>query len=122
MNIKYNDDEASFYFICEACGEPIEDLKGVVDFPMCHSRNSKAPLRFYHKGNCAFNGNERRIKDRWGNWQLDDFAENLFNGELPETIKLMCGIDQTQKLREKQERKRKADINRRIKNRLRNKR
>ena len=121
MNIKYNDDEASFYFICEACGEPIEDLKGVVDFPMYKSKNIKAPIRFYHKGKCAFSGDKRRIKDRWGNWQLEDFAENLFNGELPEIIKFMCGIDQTQKLKEKQEKKRKADIKTREKNRVRNK-
>ena len=33
MNIRYIDKEARFYFICEACGEPIEDLDGVVDFP-----------------------------------------------------------------------------------------
>ena len=33
MNIKYIDGETRFYFICEACGEPIENLNGVVDFP-----------------------------------------------------------------------------------------
>ena len=92
MNIQYYDDEATFYFICEACGEPIKDRKGVVDFPMSFSKNKKAPLRFYHKGDCAFHGNSRRAKDRWGNWSLDDFAQNLVDGDLPEVVKLMCGM------------------------------
>ena len=50
MNIKYVDKEARFYFICENCGLPIKDNKGVVDFPMSCSANNKAPLRFYHTG------------------------------------------------------------------------
>ena len=40
MNIQYHDGEARFYFICEACGEPIHDCKGVVDFPLSISKNS----------------------------------------------------------------------------------
>ena len=54
MNIRYIDKEARFYFICETCGEPIEDLDGVVDFPAFpFSKNIKSPLRFYHWGRCA---------------------------------------------------------------------
>ena len=41
MNIQYCDEEATFYFVCETCGEPIKDRKGVVDFPMAFSRNKK---------------------------------------------------------------------------------
>ena len=92
MNIKYNDDETSFYFICEACGEPIHDCKGVVDFPLSISKNQKAPLRFYHRGPCASAGEDRRAKDMWGCWNLDDFVASLLNGELPEMIKLFTGI------------------------------
>ena len=92
MNIKYNDDEASFYFICEACGEPIEDLNGVVDFPLSISKNQKAPLRFYHRGPCASAGEDRRAREMWGCWNLDDFVASLLNGELPEMIKLFTGI------------------------------
>ena len=92
MNIKYVDEEARFYFICENCGLPIKDNKGVVDFPMSCSANNKAPLRFYHKGDCAYQGNNRRTKDFWGNWQIDEFLENLATGEWPEMLKLMLGI------------------------------
>ena len=41
MNIKYFDSELKFYFICEACGEPIKDLDGVVDFPTAISKKIK---------------------------------------------------------------------------------
>jgi len=92
MNIKYIDEEAKFYFICEHCGLPIKNNKGVVDFPMSFSKNSKAPLRFYHKGDCEYEGNKRRTKDYWGNWQIDEFLENLSTGEWPEMLKLMLGI------------------------------
>ena len=66
MNIKYIDNEAKFYFICEYCGTPIKDNKGVVDFPLSCSNNIKAPLRFYHRGNCASYGNKQRVKNKWG--------------------------------------------------------
>ena len=92
MNIQYHDGEARFYFICEACGEPIHDCKGVVDFPLSISKNQKAPLRFYHAGPCASAGEDRRAKDMWGCWNLDDFVASLLNGELPEMIKLFTGI------------------------------
>ena len=92
MNIQYHDGEARFYFICEACGEPIHDCKGVVDFPLSISKNQKAPLRFYHRGPCASAGEDRRAKDMWGCWNLDDFVASLLDGELPEMIKLFTGI------------------------------
>ena len=91
MNIKYVDSEARFYFICENCGHPIKNNKGVVDFPMSCSKNNKAPLRFYHKGDCAYQGNNRRTKDFWGNWQIDEFIKNLDTGKWPEMLELMLG-------------------------------
>ena len=91
MNIKYIDNEAKFYFICEYCGTPIKDNKGVVDFPLSCSNNIKAPLRFYHRGNCASYGNKQRVKNKWGCWNLDEFLENLLDGELPDMIKFMQG-------------------------------
>ena len=94
MNIKYIDGEARFYFICEACGEPIEDLKGVVDFPAFpFSKNIKSPLRFYHRGKCANIGEERKFDDMWGDWNLSDFVESLKTGELPAAIRFLNGED-----------------------------
>ena len=92
MNIKYIEEEAKFYFICEECGEIIENLDGVVDFPMSFSKNLKAPLRFYHRGDCAYEGNKQRANDHWGCWSLKDFVKNLTTGELPEMVKLMLDI------------------------------
>ena len=94
MNIKYIDGEARFYFICEACGEPIKDLDGVVDFPAFpFSKNVKSPLRFYHRGRCAKIGEERKFNDMWGDWNLSDFVESLKTGELPAAIRFLNGED-----------------------------
>merc|ERR1739848_946843 len=65
------DPSTSFYFACDYCGEPIEDLNGVVDFPSSHrSEKIKQPYRFYHKGSCAFQGDKLRQRDKWGNFSL----------------------------------------------------
>ena len=94
MNIKYIDGEARFCFICEACGEPIEDLDGVVDFPAFpFSKNVKSPLRFYHRGRCAKIGEKRKFDDMWGDWNLSDFVESLKTGELPAAIRFLNGED-----------------------------
>tara|TARA_R100000781_G_scaffold49614_1_gene32928 strand:- start:287 stop:565 length:279 start_codon:yes stop_codon:yes gene_type:complete len=85
MNIKYFDENSKFYFICEACGEPIEDLDGVVDFPNGLSKNIKSPLRFYCRGRCASYGNLRRSNDYWGCMNLKDFLDNLKTGKQPYT-------------------------------------
>ena len=83
MNIKYYDNELRFYFICEACGEPIKDLDGVVDFPTAISKKIKSPLRFYCRGDCASYGNLRRSKDWWGCMTLKDFLNNLQTDKTP---------------------------------------
>ena len=83
MNIKYYDNELKFYFICEACGEPIKDLDGVVDFPTAISKKIKSPLRFYCRGDCASYGNLRRSKDWWGCMTLKDFVNNLQTDKTP---------------------------------------
>ena len=83
MNIKYFDSELKFYFICEACGEPIKNLDGVVDFPTAISKKIKSPLRFYCRGNCASYGNLRRSKDWWGCMTLKDFVNNLQTDKTP---------------------------------------
>ena len=83
MNIKYYDNELRFYFICEACGEPIKDLDGVVDFPTAISKKIKSPLRFYCRGDCASYGNLRRSKDWWGCMTLKDFVNNLQTDKTP---------------------------------------
>jgi len=83
MNIKYFDNELKFYFICEACGEPIKDLDGVVDFPTAISKKIKSPLRFYCRGDCASYGNLRRSKDWWGCMTLKDFVNNLQTDKTP---------------------------------------
>ena len=94
MNIKYIDGEARFCFICEACGEPIEDLDGVVDFPAFpFSKNVKSPLRFYHRGKCAKIGEKKKFDDMWGDWNLSDFVESLKTGELPAAIRFLNGED-----------------------------
>tara|TARA_R100001015_G_scaffold12459_1_gene5264 strand:+ start:249 stop:560 length:312 start_codon:yes stop_codon:yes gene_type:complete len=94
MNIRYIDNEARFYFICETCGEPIEDLDGVVDFPaFAFSKNIKSPLRFYHRGRCAKVGEKRKFEDMWGDWNLKDFAASLNTGELPAGIRFLNGED-----------------------------
>tara|TARA_R100001440_G_scaffold20364_1_gene34033 strand:+ start:139 stop:450 length:312 start_codon:yes stop_codon:yes gene_type:complete len=94
MNIRYIDNEARFYFICETCGEPIEDLDGVVDFPAFpFSKNIKSPLRFYHRGRCARVGEKRKFEDMWGDWNLKDFAASLYKGELPAGIRFLNGED-----------------------------
>ena len=94
MNIRYIDNEARFYFICETCGEPIEDLDGVVDFPAFpFSKNIKSPLRFYHRGRCANVGEKRKFEDMWGDWNLKDFAASLNTGELPAAIRFLNGED-----------------------------
>ena len=83
MNIKYFDSEHKFYFICEACGEPIKNLDGVVDFPTAISKKIKSPLRFYCRGDCASYGNLRRSKDWWGCMTLKDFVNNLQTDKTP---------------------------------------
>lgn len=94
MNIQYHDGKARFYFICEACGKPIEDLDGVVDFPAFpFSKNIKSPLRFYHRGRCAKVGEKRKFEDMWGDWNLKDFAVSLNTGELPAGIRFLNGED-----------------------------
>tara|TARA_Y100001963_G_C6686004_1_gene402227 strand:+ start:622 stop:963 length:342 start_codon:yes stop_codon:yes gene_type:complete len=96
------DPSTSFYFACDYCGEPIEDLNGVVDFPSTHrSEKIKQPYRFYHKGLCAFQGDKLRKRDKWGNFSLRAFVLNLLTGadisnffiynyEEKEVLKLIC--------------------------------
>ena len=73
-----NDPECKFYFSCDCCGEPIEDLDGVVDFPHApFALKIKEPIRFYHRGGCAQYGDKRRFEDRWGNFSLSHFLDDL---------------------------------------------
>ena len=75
------DAQCNFYFTCDCCGEPIEDLDGVVDFPaFSWSEKIKQPYRFYHKGSCAFQGDKLRKRDKWGNFSLRAFVLNLLTG------------------------------------------
>ena len=92
----------NFYFACDCCGEPIEDLDGVVDFPaFSWSEKIKQPYRFYHRGPCAQQGNKLRLRDKWGNFPLKAFILNLLTGadinefliynyEEKEVVKLVC--------------------------------
>jgi aspartyl-tRNA synthetase len=76
------DTQCNFYFTCDCCGEPIEDLDGVVDFPaFSWSEKIKQPYRFYHRGPCAKQGDKLRLRDKWGNFSLRAFLLNLLIGE-----------------------------------------
>ena len=75
------DGQCRFYFVCDCCGEPIEDLDGVVDFPAFPwSEKIKQPYRFYHRGPCAQQGDKLRLRDKWGNFSLRAFLLNLLTG------------------------------------------
>lgn len=76
------DGQCRFYFFCDCCGEEIENLDGVVDFPaFSWSEKIKQPYRFYHRGPCAQQGDKLRLKDKWGNFSLKAFLLNLLTGE-----------------------------------------
>jgi len=75
-----------FEFICDACGDPIEELDGVVDYPdhpdsltdgKWLSENIRDPIRFYCRGKCAREGNEKRCEDYWNHDTLKDFVKEL---------------------------------------------
>ena len=75
-----------FEFICDACGDPIEDHDGVVDYPEhpesrvgehLISKNTEGPIRFYCRGKCAKSGDVQRSKDYWNHDTLQDFVKEL---------------------------------------------
>ena len=75
-----------FEFICDACGDPIEEHDGVVDYPEHPesrvgehwiSDNIKEPIRFYCRGRCAAKHESKRCADRWNHDTLKDFVEEL---------------------------------------------
>ncbi len=81
-----------FILFAKPVANPYMTAKELLISLFQYRRIKKLPLRFYHKGPCASAGEDRRAKEMWGCWNLDDFVASLLNGELPEMIKLFTGI------------------------------